>query len=72
MKILRYFRKLIEANSQDSSKRFLALYTMILVSYTVFRFTNKENAITILELLLGFILVIMGVAVWQSIKKKEP
>ena len=68
-----YIKKLVRANSQESSKRFLGLYcVLILVSYLVFRFGNDENCETILIELLTFVTALMGVASWQSIQKKKP
>ena len=69
-KIVKYLRKLIEVDSIESSKRFMALSTMILIFYGVLRFTNSENLEYVLAELLGFILVLCGVAVWEKIGRK--
>tara|TARA_R110000764_G_scaffold36200_3_gene80893 strand:+ start:203 stop:433 length:231 start_codon:yes stop_codon:yes gene_type:complete len=69
-KIVKYLRKLIETDSIESSKRFMSLSTMILIFYGVLRFTNSENLEYVLAELLGFILVLCGVAVWEKIGRK--
>ena len=69
-KIVKYLRKLIEVDSIESSKRFMALSTMILIFYGVLRFTNSDNLEYVLAELLGFILVLCGVAVWEKIGRK--
>lgn len=72
MKIFRdiaeFLRNIIKIDTQESSKRFVALYSMLLVSYVVIRFTDKSNAITVLEYLLMFVGVLMGVIAWQKTK----
>ncbi len=70
MKFLAYIKKLIERRSNESSKRFIALFISILVVYSTIRYTTRDNIVLILGELLGFILVLMGVAVWESIKRK--
>lgn len=70
--IFAYFRKLTESESRESSKRFLAVYvTLALVSYVVIAYTNDKNCEFILGELLSFVLVLMGVAVWQSVKNRQ-
>lgn len=67
-----YIKKLVRSNSQESSKRFLGLYcVLVLVSYLIFRFGNDENCETILIELLTFVTALMGVASWQSVAKKQ-
>ena len=70
MKFLAYIKKLIERRSNESSKRFIALSVTLLVFYATVRYTTRDNIVMILGELLGFILVLMGVAVWESIKRK--
>ena len=70
MKFFAYIKKLIERRSNESSKRFIALFISILVVYSTIRYTTRDNIVLILGELLGFILVLMGVAVWESIKRK--
>jgi hypothetical protein len=70
MKVILYLKKLINRKSNESSKRFMALATMMLITYAVLRYTTTENIVLVLGELLGFILVLMGVAVWENIKRK--
>lgn len=67
-----YFDKLINAESKESSKRFLALFTMLLVAVVVgFAVWKHENLITVLSILLSFVLALMGIASWQSYKVRK-
>jgi hypothetical protein len=66
-----YFRKLTMGDSKESSKRFIAISSMILVSYVVIRFADSKNCEVILAELLSFILMILGVASWQNIREKS-
>ena len=70
-KIWSYLGSIIKSDSPDSSKRFLALLTFALVIYIVIRFTHDKNYVTVLEILLGFVLVMLGAAVWQDIRKNR-
>ena len=70
MKAIIYIKKLINRRSNESSKRFMALFTMGLITYATLRYTNSENLVLVLAELLGFVLVLMGVAVWENIKRK--
>ena len=69
--IFTYLRKLTEGKAKESSKRFMALFTMVLVSYVVIRYTNEKNCELILGELLSFILVLSGVATWQNLQKNK-
>jgi len=71
-KLIEYFNKLTQADTNESSKRFSALYTvLILITYIVARFTNKDNLVIVLTTLCSFALALFSVAVWQGIKKKQ-
>jgi len=69
--IWKYLGNIIKSDSPDSSKRFLALLAFALVIYIVIRFTHDSNFVTVLEILLGFVLVMLGAAVWQDIRKNR-
>lgn len=68
MKFFNYLRSIISANSNDSSKRFIALYSLGLVTYIVVAYVTVNNAIESLKLLLGFIAILIGVTAWQQVK----
>jgi len=69
-KIVKYLKALIESDSKESSKRFLALYTVLcLVTYAVLRYTNKDNLSLVLAELLSFTVGTLGIAAWQKFKK---
>lgn len=69
--IWKYLGSIVKSDSSDSSKRFLALLAFALVIYIVIRFTHDSNYVTVLEILLGFVLVMLGAAVWQDIRKNR-
>jgi len=67
-----YIKKLIRSNSPESSKRFLAIYTVLfLATYAVIRYVNSENLTTVLAEVLGFVLALMGIASYQNILKDK-
>lgn len=70
MKLFQFVKKLINMKSNESSKRFVALSITGLVIYATINFTNEENVELIVAELLSFILVLMGVTVWETIKKQ--
>lgn len=67
----KYLRSIIAMDSNDSSKRFLAIVAGCLVSFIVLKFTDKQNFKFVLGELLVFILGIFGASVYQSVRHKE-
>jgi hypothetical protein len=67
-KLIEYFRKLTLGGNAESSKRFIALFTMMLVTYIVCRFTNADNVELILAELLTFITTLLGIAAYESVR----
>jgi uncharacterized membrane protein YadS len=64
---LAYLSNLGKSETKESSKRSLAIYaTIVLGSYVVFRFTNKENMEFVLGELLTFALALLGVTTWEK------
>ena len=71
-RIWSFINNLVNANSQESSKRFVALYVVIiLVSWMIFVYTDKHNVELILVELLGFAMMLFGVASWQDVRKNK-
>jgi len=74
---IEYLRKLTLSGGKESSKRFIALFTCLLVSYVVLRFTTEKNLEMVLVELLFFILSLLGLASYENHKglgntKEEP
>jgi hypothetical protein len=67
-KLIEYFRKLTLGGNAESSKRFIALFTMMLVTYAVCRFTDADNVELILAELLTFITTLLGIAAYESVR----
>jgi len=54
-KLIKYLEKLTQADTNESSKRFIFIYlVLVLITYIVGRFTNKHNVELILAELIGF------------------
>lgn len=71
-RIIQFFASLVRSGSQESSKRFLALYSgIILISYLVFTFSSSENVEYILGEIIFFVLVLVGAAVYQATKNRN-
>jgi hypothetical protein len=66
--MIEYLRKLTLGGNQESSKRFIALITMLLVTYIVCRYTNASNVEFILAELLTFVTTLLGIAAYESVK----
>jgi hypothetical protein len=65
-KIINFILNLIRTNSNESSKRFLAIYsTLFLQTFVVLKYTTPENSTWMLMELVGFVLVLVGVATWE-------
>lgn len=71
MSLFFYIKKIILSDSKESSKRFIAIYSMLLVTFVVIAYTNKDNSVMILGTLCGFILTLAGVASWQAVKTSK-
>lgn len=68
--MLKYLRKIINSDTTESSKRFIAIWIMILVTTTVITaLVMSSDYITILSILLTFVGALVGITTWQSIKK---
>jgi len=70
-KIISFIANLIKTDTQESSKRFIALFTMLIIAVIVFIYTNGNNLIMVLDALLLFVLTLLGLAVWQRIKLNQ-
>jgi hypothetical protein len=67
--LIEYFRRLTLGGNKESSKRFIALYiTMFLITYCVVRFTDSNNVVIILGELITFVLTLLGIASYETIK----
>lgn len=66
---IEYFRRLTLGGNKESSKRFIALYiAVILITYIVLRFTSSSNAEIILGELIAFVLTLLGIASYETVK----
>lgn len=65
-KIISFLFNLIRTQTPESSKRFLAIYTtLFLQTFVVLKYTTPENSTWMLMELVGFVLVLVGVATWE-------
>lgn len=69
--MIKFLSNIIKSKTPESSKRFIAVLTFLLVAYLVARFGNKENAVELTIVLTGFISVLLGVAAVENIKNKN-
>lgn len=67
-KIKNFFNKIISSDSKESSKRFIALWAMSLLTYVILRYTETSNSSSIGGALMTFILSLLGVAVYEKIQ----
>lgn len=67
-----YLKNLTQADSNESSKRFLAMYvTLILITFLVIAYTNKNNVELILGELIAFVLSLVTVGAWEKRNKSK-
>ena len=69
--MIEYIKRIINSDSKESSKRFIAVWTMILVTITVITsLIMTRDYVTILSVLLTFVGALVGITAWHSIKNK--
>jgi len=68
MRLLRYLKLLIQSDSKESSKRFIAIFTAISLMGLAFVYTNHTNIVGVLGILVGYVLTLMGISTYQNIK----
>lgn len=71
-----FLKKIIQSDSKESSKRVMAMWTMLLVTLVVgssiyaFVVKDKGDLIVLLGSLLTFILTLSGIGAYQAVKEK--
>jgi uncharacterized membrane protein len=71
-RIVDYLHTLTIGASKESSKRFMSLFIIILlVTYVVVRYTDKDNMHLVLAELLFFVAALVGVATYETIQIKK-
>jgi len=65
---IEYLRRLTLGGNKESSKRFLAMYTALLLTYAVVAFTRKDNVVAIVAELSLLILSLLGIAAYENVK----
>lgn len=70
-KIKAFLTKIIQSDSKESSKRFSAIFSLLVATILSFVYTREHTLSIILPMWLSFILTLLGFAVWEKIKKDE-
>jgi len=71
-KLSRYISNLSKSDAQQSSKRFIALYVaVVLISFVVFRYTDKNNIELVLVELIGCVLGLLGIGGWEKRNREK-
>lgn len=71
-KVIEYLTNLTKSTSEQSSKRFIALYViLVLVSVSTFRFTDAGNFELVLVEFLGFVGLLLGIGSWQNVQDRK-
>jgi len=66
-KVINYFVNLTKTTTEESSKRFLALYVVFgIVTGITYKHVNEHNFELVLGEFLAFVLVLLGVATWGN------
>lgn len=61
-KLGRYIKRLIEANSKESSKRAIALFITLIIGVIVLLYTNPSNLLLVLGELIFFVTSLLYIA----------
>lgn len=70
-KIKAFLTKIIQSDSKESSKRFSAIFSLLVATILSFVYTREHTLSIILPMWLSFILTLLGFAVWEKIKKDD-
>lgn len=67
--MFKYLKKIISSASKESSKRFIAIWSMILVSIvTIWACVATREYNTIIITLLTFVGSLVGISTWENIR----
>lgn len=67
-----YLKKIIEKSSKESSKRFISIWTMCLVTIVVLGIIYyRYDLTTTLITLLGFLGSLIGISTWENKRDKN-
>lgn len=70
--MISYMKKIVDGGTKESSKRFIAIWTMILVTIVVLvGMIVTGSYIAMLYTLLSFTGAVIGVSTWENIKNKD-
>lgn len=64
-----FFGRLLNSVEPTSSKRFVALWCILLVTYSVIRYVSKDNLIQFVDATYIFIATLLGIGAVQNIIK---
>lgn len=67
-KVFEYLYRLTLGGNKESSKRFIALYSSLLLTYAVCVYTSKENVVAVIAELSLLILSLLGIAAYENVK----
>jgi hypothetical protein len=67
--MLKGVKGLIQSNGKESSKRAIALFFSIVIAILMAIWTSPENFLYVLDATFVFILTLLGIAVYQAVKK---
>lgn len=67
--LFEWFKKSFEEkDGKTSAKRKTAFAFVLLIAYVVVRYSNNENAVIMVEVLLGGTLLSLGITAYQNVK----
>lgn len=65
-----FFKNIFQSESPVSSRRIIAVWiAFVIISYTVYKGVNEDNAIQFVYAFLGFLAVLLGLTTYQNITK---
>jgi len=70
--MIEFLKNIIKSNTKESSKRFIAIWVMVLITAVVAVALWKDSDIfSVLASLIAFVCTLLGIATWQTTKKND-
>jgi len=71
-KLLHFLANLMREGAQESSKRFLSIFIVLVpFTYVVIRYTTESNLIAVISVLSSLVVALAGVGAWKLSNDKK-
>ena len=71
-KVLTFLANLMREGAQESSKRFLSIFIVLVpFNYVVIRYTTESNIVAVISVLSSLVVALAGVGAWKLSNDKK-